>query len=90
MLEREIEKTSPKTTKAASKKTKAGRSENGGSAVVLSNSQKISAREALIKKNQGKVYSVNSTIAKIEAQLQRCDYEIWKTKNTDVDASDDA
>lgn len=90
MLEQEIENSSPKGPKSATKKAKAGRANNGGSAAAMPNSMKISTRQALIKKNEGKVYSVNSTIAKIEAQMQRCDYEIWKTKNMDVTTSDEA
>ena len=89
MLEQEIENSSPKGPKGGSKKAKAQRADNGGTAAAVSNSMKISTRQALIKKNEGKVYSVNSTIAKIEAQLQRCDYEIWKTKNMDIATSEE-
>lgn len=84
ILEQEQENSSPKKAKTGGKKAKVVRSEKDTATAALTNREKIASRELLIEKNTGKMLGINSTISKIEAQIKRCEFEIWKTKKTEL------
>ena len=87
-LEQDLSESSPQKAPKGSGKKRA--SANGASAepgAFLSKACKIKQRRLQIIKNNGKILSVSCTITKLNAQVMRCNYEIWKAEQLAADAT---